>query len=58
MLARILPSRSRFLGRLFCSAKQFTLEYVENGQTALMRINNPVKKNALSKQLLDDVGLW
>ena len=36
--------------------KQFRIDYVENGQTALLKMSNPAKKNALSKELLDDMN--
>jgi methylglutaconyl-CoA hydratase len=36
--------------------KQFRIDYVENGHTALLKMSNAAKKNALSKELLDDMN--
>lgn len=38
------------------ASKLFTLEYALEGQTALLKINNPAKRNALSKELLLDMN--
>lgn len=49
--------RQTALTRNFSGAeKQFRIDYVENGQTALLKMSNPAKKNALSKELLDDMN--
>jgi methylglutaconyl-CoA hydratase len=47
---------SRFFGTAAASERQFKIDYVENGHTALLKMSNPAKKNALSKELLDDMN--